>query len=65
MKECKVFCQAIEKGSQNNIQKHPLKVFCEKRCSQKFRNFQRKAPVLESFLNEVILQRDSNTVVFS
>ena len=35
------------------FQKQPPDVFCKKRCSEKFRNFQRKIPVLKSLFNEV------------
>ena len=35
------------------VQKQPLEVFGKKRCSEKFRNFHRKTPVLESLFNNV------------
>ena len=35
------------------FQKQPPDVFCKKRRSEKFRNFQRKIPVLKSLFNEV------------
>ena len=34
-------------------QKQPPKVFCKKRCSQNFRKFHRKTPVLECLFNKV------------
>ena len=35
------------------LQKQPQEVFYDKNCSEKFRNIQRKAPVLESIFNKV------------
>ena len=34
-------------------EKQPLEVFCEKRCSHKFRKFNMKTPTLESLFNKV------------
>ena len=36
-----------------DIQKQPPQVFCKKRCSQKFRKFHRKKPVMESLFSKV------------
>ena len=36
-----------------DTQKQPLEMFCKKRCSQKFRKFYRKAPVLETPFNKL------------
>ena len=35
------------------VQKQPPKMFCKKRCSQKYRKFHRKTPVLESLFNNI------------
>ena len=36
-----------------DTQKQPLEMFCKKRCSQKFRKFHRKTPVLETPFNKL------------
>ena len=36
-----------------NWYKQPPEVFCKKRCSQKYRQYHRKTPVLESLFNKV------------
>ena len=53
------------------IQKHPLEVFCKKRCSWTFCKIHRKTPVPESLFNKVpglrpttLLKKDSSTGVF-
>ena len=54
-----------------DVQKKPLEVFYKERCSQKFGNIHRNAPVLESLYNKVagihdcnFVKRDSYTDVF-
>ena len=46
------------------LQKQPPQVFCKKKCSQKFRKFGWKTPVLESLFYKVVLQHRCFPVKF-